>query len=256
MIDFAGGKLDPRAWRSFENLVVLEETSSSNDLAREMIELYFTEEQSLPASVLVSAGQGGARGRKGRWVAPAGMGVYLTFLRRAPEGEPLSLVPIAVARWVRETLAARTGLEASLKWPNDVYAGGRKLAGILAESRTQGDDTYVAVGLGLNVFGTPELLGVPDATTVEQETGHRPDLAGLVQALLDRFDAELASPGWEEEVGRWERIAVHRPGDRITVRRDGEELSGEYRGLTREGFLRLLTGARETVIAHGELARW
>ena len=52
-------------------------------------------------------------------------------------------------------------------------------------------------------------------------------------------------------------IAVHRPGDRITVRRDGEELSGEYRGLTREGFLRLVDGGgRETVIAHGELARW
>jgi hypothetical protein len=39
MIEFAGGDLDPRAWRSFENLVVLEKTSSSNDLAREMIEL-------------------------------------------------------------------------------------------------------------------------------------------------------------------------------------------------------------------------
>jgi BirA family biotin operon repressor/biotin-[acetyl-CoA-carboxylase] ligase len=256
VIPFAGGDLDPRAWRVFENLVTMEETTSSNDLGREMIELYFTEEQRLRDSVLVAAAQSGARGRKGTWVAPAGRGIYLTFLHAAPAGEPLSLVPIAVGRWIRDVLAESAGLEAALKWPNDVYARGRKLAGILAESRTQGDETYVAVGIGLNVLGSAESLGVAGATTVEEETGRRPDIAALLQALLDRFDAGFAAAGWDAEVGLWERTALHRPGDPMTVRRDGEELSGEYRGLTREGFLRLATPAGETVVSHGELARW
>lgn len=256
MIPFGSGRVEPGAWRTFQNLVILQDASSSNDLAREIIELYFTEEQSLPASAIVAVGQSGARGRKGRWVAPPGAGIYLTFIRRSSPGEPISLIPIATARWVRETLAAVSGLEAALKWPNDIYAAGRKLAGILAESRTQGEDTYVAVGIGMNVLGRADALGVPGATTVEEETGRRIDLAPLLQALLDRFDAELLSPGWEREVERWESISVHRPGDRMTVRRDGEELSGEYRGLTREGFLRLGTAAGEEVIAHGELARW
>lgn len=255
MIPFADGSIDPRAWRVFENFVALEETTSSNDLGRELIELYFTEEQQLRDSVLVSAAQSGARGRKGAWVAPPGRGIYLTFLHAAAEGEPLSLVPIAVGRWIRDVLAER-GVDAAVKWPNDVYAKGRKLAGILSESRTQGDETYVAVGVGLNVLGSAESLGVPGGTTVEEETGRAPAMAALLQALLDRFDGGLAAAGWDAEVGLWERTALHRPGDQLTVRRDGEELSGEYRGLTREGFLRLGTASGETVVAHGELARW
>jgi BirA family biotin operon repressor/biotin-[acetyl-CoA-carboxylase] ligase len=248
--------LDPRSWKVFENLVTLAETTSSNDLGREMIELYFTEEQRLRDSVLISDAQTDARGRKGVWLAPAGRGVYLTFLHAPAPEEPLSLVPIAVGRWIRDVLAEREGLEAALKWPNDVYVRGRKLAGILAESRTQGEDTYVAVGVGLNVHGSAESLGIAGATTVEEETGRPANLAPLVQALLDRFDAGLAAAGWDAEVGLWEATALHRPGDRLTVRRDGEEFSGEYRGLTREGFLRLGTPAGETVFSNGELARW
>ncbi|MCA1581604.1 MAG: biotin--[acetyl-CoA-carboxylase] ligase [Acidobacteria bacterium] len=256
MISFAGGSLDPRRWRTLQNLVVVEAMSSSNDLAREIVEMYFAEEQELPPTVLIGEGQTAARGRRGRWTAEPGRGLYLTIVRRTGAGEPMSLIPIAVGRWVRDVLAEHAGLEASLKWPNDVYAGGRKLAGILAESRTQGEDTYVAVGLGLNALGTAGSVGIETATTVEQETGRAAPLAPLMQALLDRCDAELSSPGWEREVERWERVSLHRPGDRLTIRRDGEEVSGAYRGLTPEGFLRLETSAGETVCATGELARW
>ncbi|MEP7132485.1 MAG: biotin--[acetyl-CoA-carboxylase] ligase [Acidobacteriota bacterium] len=256
MIPFAGGTVDPMRWRTLENLVIVDAVSSSNDVAREILEMYFSEEQELPATVLIAEAQTAARGRKGRWVAEAGRGLYLTVIRRVGAGEPMSLIPIAAGRWIREVLAEHAGVQASLKWPNDVYAGGRKLAGILAESRTQGDDTYVAVGLGLNAIGSAESVGVENATTVEQETGRPAPLAPLLQALLDRFDAELSAPGWEREVEQWQRVSIHRPGDQLTVRRDGEEVSGEYRGLTPEGFLRLGTPAGETVCVAGELARW
>jgi BirA family biotin operon repressor/biotin-[acetyl-CoA-carboxylase] ligase len=256
VIAFAGGSLDPRGWRILQNIVFLEAASSSNDLARELVETYFAEEEELPVTVLVARSQTLARGRKGSWMAPPGRGIYLTIVRRAQPGEPLSLIPIAVGRWVRDILVEHSGLKASLKWPNDVYASGRKLAGILAESRTQGDDTYVAIGLGLNAIGAGDTLGTGNATTIEQETGHPVLLAPLLQALLDRFDRELSLPGWEREVEQWERVCLHRPGDRLTVRRERDEISGEYRGLTPEGFLRLSTENGETVCATGELARW
>lgn len=256
MIAFAGGTLDPRRWRTLQNLAVVHAVSSSNDLAREIVELYFSEEQELPATVLVGEGQPAARGRKGRWVAEPRRGLYLTVVRRVGEGEPMSLVPIAVGRWVRDVLAEHAGVEASLKWPNDVYARGRKLAGVLTESRTQGDETYVAVGLGLNAVGSADSVGIENATTVEQESGRPAPLAPLMQALLDRFDAELSAPGWEREVERWESVSLHRRGDPMTIRRDGQELSGEYRGLTPEGFLRLGTPSGETVCVTGELASW
>lgn len=256
-MEFAGGSIDPRSWRTLANLVFLAATSSSNDLAGELVETYLQEDQDLPATVIVSDAQTAARGRKGAWAAPAGRGIYATVVRRASGGEPLSLVPLAVGRWVREVLADRAGLQASLKWPNDVYAGGRKLAGILAESRTQGDATYIAVGLGLNVLGAGSSLGVENATTVEEQTGKALALAPLLQALLDRVDGELSAPGWEREVELWQRASVHHPGDRLTVRSPGGDLSGEYRGLTPEGFLRLaMPGGDETVFSSGELAAW
>jgi BirA family biotin operon repressor/biotin-[acetyl-CoA-carboxylase] ligase len=256
VIPFAGGSVDPRHWRTLQNLVTLAATSSSNDLASELVEMYFREDQELPPTVLIAEAQTAARGRKGQWAAPAGCGIYLTLVRRADSGEPLSLVPLAVGRWVREALVEHVRLEASLKWPNDLYAAGRKLAGVLAESRTQGDETYVAVGLGLNVLGDAGSLGVENATTVEKETGRHIDLAPLAQAILDRIDRELSTPDWPHEVELWQRVSVHRPGDPLTVRREGTELSGQYQGLTPEGFLRLATSAGETVLTTGELARW
>ncbi len=217
MIAFAGGALDPSRWRIFQNLGCLRSTASSNVLAREIIDLYFAEEQSLPATVLVAEGQPGAKGRHGKaWSAAAGRGLYLTIVRSAAEGEPISVVPIAMARWLRDAVEGATRVQAGLKWPNDLYVGRRKLAGVLSEARTQGDDTYVAVGIGLNVLDTAASVGVAGATTIEEEAGRPFDLAPLLQGVLDRIDSELASPDWSREVaavGKGFPASERRPHD-------------------------------------------
>ncbi len=256
MIAFADGEVRARGWVSFENLTCLDATKSSNDLAREFIELYFEEDQRLPCTVILAREQPGARGRKGRWIAPAGRGLYFTFVRPAAPGEPLSVLPIAVARWLRDVLESETGIPVRLKWPNDLYVGRRKLAGILTESCTQGKQTYVAVGIGLNVLGAAADLGLPDATTVEEEVRRPVALAPLAQAILDRLDRELQRPRWEKEAALWEKVSAHRPGDAMTVRRGGTEVSGAYAGLTGDGFLRLRTPRGEDVITAGEVTRW
>ena len=257
MIEFGGGTLDPGRWRVFQNLACLASIGSSNDLAREVIDVYFQEEQSLPATIFLAEEQPKARGRNGRaWKAPKGRGVYLTFVRAVSQGEPLSVVPIAVARWTREALKDASGLAAELKWPNDLYVGRRKLAGVLAEARTQGDDAYLAVGIGINLLGRASEVGVPNATTVEEETGRAPSVTVVVQALLDRLDRELARPHWAREVEEWERVSLHRPGDRMRVLREGKELTGQYVGLDPAGFLRLKTSSGEAVVANGELDEW
>jgi BirA family transcriptional regulator, biotin operon repressor / biotin---[acetyl-CoA-carboxylase] ligase len=255
MIPFADGGLEPRRWRTFENLACLAQTESSNDLARELIELYFDEEQEFPPSVVVAESQPAARGRTGRWHAPPGRGLYFTLIVPA-KGTLLSVVPIAVARWTREAVSEATGVVSELKWPNDLYVGRRKLAGILPEARTQGDRTMLAVGIGLNVSGSAESLGVPNATTLEQEAGRPIPRAALLQTLLDRIDRELVEPDWEREIAAWERASLHRPGDRMTIRREGEELTGEYLGLDPSGFLRLKTERGVTVFPAGEVAEW
>jgi BirA family biotin operon repressor/biotin-[acetyl-CoA-carboxylase] ligase len=207
--------------------------------------------------VLTAEAQPGAYGRNARrWEAPAGRGLYLTLIRPAAPHEPLSLVPIAVARWARAVLCDHTGAAIALKWPNDLYVGRRKLGGVIAESRTQGEETLLAVGVGINVLGRADAIGVAGATTIEEETGRAPALPLLLQALLDRFDRELGAPRWQEEVREWELVAAHRPGDRLTVRRNGGEVSGAYLGLDPSGFLRLKTEAGETTVAAGEVAAW
>lgn len=257
MIAFAGGALDPRHWRTFQNVGCLAATASSNTLARELVDLYFVEDQALPSTVLVAEEQVGARGRGGkRWAAPAGKGLYLTFVRRVEKGEPISLVPIAVARWLRDAIADASGVDIRLKWPNDLYVGRRKLAGLLSEGRTQGEDTYVAVGIGLNVLGTAASVGVNGATTLEEEAGHPFDLAVLLQEVLDRIDRELCSPDWASEVGRWQKVSAHRQGDRLRIRVNGEEIEGEYQGLTAQGCLRLKTAGGEVTVTAGELLQW
>jgi BirA family biotin operon repressor/biotin-[acetyl-CoA-carboxylase] ligase len=256
-VRFADGVLDPGRWKVFENVVCLSTTPSSNDLARELIDYYVQEEQVLPTTLLVAEEQPGARGRGGRaWKAPKGRGLYLTLVRRAREAEPLSLVPIAVARWVRDAVEETAGLAARLKWPNDLYVGRRKLAGVLAEARTQGDDSYLAVGIGVNVLGAASELGLPDATTIEEETGRHVGLAPLLQAVVDRLDCGFAKADWTLERGEWERASVHSAGDRLRVRVNGREIDGEYRGLDPSGFLRLSTSTGETIVSNGELVEW
>jgi biotin-(acetyl-CoA carboxylase) ligase len=78
----------------------------------------------------------------------------------------------------------------------------------------------------------------------------------VVQALLDRLDRELARPHWAREVEEWERVSLHRPGDRMRVLREGKELTGQYVGLDPAGFLRLKTSSGEAVVANGELDEW
>jgi BirA family biotin operon repressor/biotin-[acetyl-CoA-carboxylase] ligase len=257
VIGFADGWLDPGAWRAIENCVVAHRIPSSSKLARELIEMYFEEGQTLRTTALIAASQPDAYGRNGRaWAAPEGKGLYWTLVRRAPAGEPLSIVPIAVARWTAEVLRQHTGVAVELKWPNDLYSRRRKLAGVIAESRTQGEETYVAIGIGINVRGPGGALGVPNATTLEEETGRAYPLAPLLQALLDRFDRELAAPHWEQEISAWELASLHRPGDRMTIRRNGEDLTGEYLGLDPSGFLRLQTESGVAIVATGEVASW
>ena len=177
-------------------------------------------------------------------------------MRPAAPGEPLSLVPIAVARWAQAALHDATGAAIALKWPNDLYVGRRKVGGVIAESRTQGDETCIAVGVGVNVLGSAESLGVTGATTLEEETKRSLGIVPLLQAILDRIDRELAAPRWSDEVREWERVAAHRPGDKLTIRRNGDAISGSYLGLDAFGFLRLKTEAGETTVASGEVASW
>jgi BirA family biotin operon repressor/biotin-[acetyl-CoA-carboxylase] ligase len=202
--------------------------------------------------VLVAEEQTAGRGRLGRsWSAPPGAALTFSVLLR-PAGVPPTrlgwlplLTGVAVAAAVRET----TSLPASLKWPNDVLVGERKLAGILAEAH--GD--AVVVGVGLNVTLTRAELPVPTATSLLIEDAASTDRAELLAAILTglarRYQAWRTDPDgaelradylrWSATVGR--EVRVELPG--------GTRLSGTAEDVDEVG--RLVVRAPDNLVRVG-----
>jgi BirA family biotin operon repressor/biotin-[acetyl-CoA-carboxylase] ligase len=149
-------------------------------------------------TVVVADEQTEGRGRLGRrWFAPPGTSLLCSVqLRPAVSGERLPELTSVAARACAETIAALTGLEPELKFPNDLLLGERKVAGILAEAR----EGRVVLGIGVNVnLSEEQLPGEVDrpATSLLVETGRELDRAELLVELLDRlerrYDAWLSS---------------------------------------------------------------
>jgi len=151
-----------------------------------------------PEGALVAAEeQTAGRGRLGRrWLAPAGTSLLCSLqLRPSVSPERLPELTGVAARATAEAVAALTGLEPSLKFPNDLLVGDRKVAGILAEAREE----RVVLGIGINVnvpaSALPQDVDRP-ATSLLVETGRELDRAELLAELLDhlegRYDAWLS----------------------------------------------------------------
>jgi len=140
-------------------------------------------------ALVVAEEQTAGRGRLGRnWFAPAGTSLLCSLqLRPDTPTERLPELTGVVARACADAIAALTGLEPALKFPNDVLVGGRKVAGILAEAR----DGRVVLGVGINVNlpvdELPEDVDRP-ATSLLVETGRELDRAELLAELLERLE--------------------------------------------------------------------
>ena len=143
-----------------------------------------------PEGAIVVAGeQTEGRGRLGRrWLAPAGTSLLCSLqLRPKVPGERLPELTGVAAHACAEAIAALTGLEPELKFPNDVLVGGRKVAGVLAEAR----EGRVVLGIGVNVNlaedALPQEVDRP-ATSLLAETGRELDRAELLAELLERLE--------------------------------------------------------------------
>lgn len=235
-----------------ENLVALSTVDSTNRFARVLVDRLGA---GCPPTTVLAWGQRAGRGRLGRsWASPEGRGLYLSLVRRVA-GANLLTVPLLTGVGLASGLARATGLRARLKWPNDVLVEDRKLAGVLVEASggASRDAAGVVIGFGVNVSQQANELP-PGATSVELETGSPAALAPLAAALVAAVDDELRRAGEEGYAAlRFAELMTHRIGDRLTCRVAGESLTGEFAGLDRRGFLRLVVEGRERLLAAAEL---
>jgi BirA family transcriptional regulator, biotin operon repressor / biotin---[acetyl-CoA-carboxylase] ligase len=187
-------------------------------------------------TVVVADVQTAGRGRRGHvWRAEPGTSLLCSIvLRPTLPVAALPLLSLTAAVAVTETLLA-LGVPARIKWPNDVLARGRKLAGILLESRL-GAETVVVLGIGVNLHQgafSPDLAA--RATSVAVETGRAPAADVVLDALLARFAAwraRLEAEGFGPVRERW--LALDGTvGTVVTI--DG--IAGTARGLDAHGAL-------------------
>jgi BirA family biotin operon repressor/biotin-[acetyl-CoA-carboxylase] ligase len=212
-----------------------------------------------PEGLVVAAElQTAGRGRADRsWQAPARSGLAVSVLLRPTVArERWGWLPLMAGLAVAGPVSAMSGLEVSLKWPNDVLVGDRKLAGILAEVV----DDAVVVGLGLNVSLREDELPVPTATSLAIEGSAVTDREPVLRAWLrelGRLYAALVAAGGDADraglraayssvsatIGR--RVHVTMPGVRV--------LEGEAVDVDAEGRLVLRTDSGLSTVAAGDV---
>ena len=105
------------------------------------------------------------------------------------------LVSVAVHKVIRSVLCQQSGLcsvseAVSIKWPNDIYYGDKKIAGILIENAILGSEvTYSIAGIGLNVNQTTFLSSAPNPVSLKLISGKETDIDTLMQALMAQIEA-------------------------------------------------------------------
>ena len=225
-----------------EPFVFLPATGSTNDVA-----LARCAERAAPGShglVVVADEQTAGRGRRGRtWFSPPRAGLYVSVVlspgsARVHPARALSLVTIAAGVALAEGVAEAARLEIDLKWPNDLYVGGRKLAGVLAE---RASDALVVVGYGINIAPSafpPELRD--RATSIESEGAGAIDRAHVLvetlAALARRYD-DLLDGRFDAILDAWRARAPGAEGARVSWSTNAGAMSGVTAGIDDDGAL-------------------
>jgi BirA family biotin operon repressor/biotin-[acetyl-CoA-carboxylase] ligase len=225
--------------------------------------------------VLVAEAQTAARGRLGRrWTSPPRAALTFSVLLR-PRGVPparLGWVPLLAGVAAASAVHAVTGVDAALKWPNDVFVDGRKLGGILAER----SGFAVVAGIGINVWqdraglpgdaATSLLLEAPAVDAAGGGDGSAAVVSGLRERLLAELLASLsdwylawrdqASPGDADTCGlRWEytRRCVTLGREVVVTMPGAEAISGTAAGVDWAGRLEVRTEHGRVSVTAGDV---
>jgi BirA family transcriptional regulator, biotin operon repressor / biotin---[acetyl-CoA-carboxylase] ligase len=195
-------------------------------------------------TVVVAEYQTRGRGRLSRsWEAPPHSCILCSVIfRAAMQPEFLFRLTMMASIAAVDALQMTAGIRFGIKWPNDVYAGDKKICGILTETEcsAQGGQ-YAIVGMGINVnWKLKEHKELGDsATSLSDLCGRDISRAGLLQELLHRLDGLYSSihdgPGLHRQ---WMQRCMHL-GRLVSIVSDRDTLEGSARGITESGHLLL-----------------
>jgi len=197
-------------------------------------------------TLIVADVQGQGRGRGGRvWASAERAGLWMTLLERPKDSEMLGVLALRVGMALAAALDRFVDSPVRVKWPNDLFVGDGKLAGILIEARWRDSLVdWVAIGVGVNMRVPP---GVPHAAAVHEDVTRGDLLRVMIPAM--RNAAQQAGVLNEQEVALW------RARDLAMGRRISSPLAGDVMGVGGDGALlvREVGASVDSVVHAGSL---
>jgi BirA family biotin operon repressor/biotin-[acetyl-CoA-carboxylase] ligase len=188
--------------------------------------------------------QTAGRGRLQRaWSSPKGAGLYVSILLRPRiPVDRWPLITFMAALAVGDALQEATGLRTDIKWPNDLLSGERKICGILSEAIETPAGRAVIVGIGINLTQS----AFPEATSVAEATGVKPDREAILAALLSALTRWYSLLNEREKiVAAWSSRSSYATGRLVQVNNGDELWRGTTCGVEPDGALRLRTVSGE-----------
>jgi BirA family biotin operon repressor/biotin-[acetyl-CoA-carboxylase] ligase len=224
----------------FSDIRYVAQTGSTNDDATPLLA-----RPDAAGATLVAEEQSAGRGRRpGRtWIARPGTSLLFTTILPAPVAEGIE----------------RTGAHVDMRWPNDLFVGGHKVAGILCVSRVTGASAHVGCGVGINVVRphNDALSGIEPPPAFLGDVASGASRESVLADVLLAFDRRLAALHEPDAIARDYEARAELAGTpyRVRLDADGSELDGIVRGLGAEGTLRLDVGGTERVISLADARR-
>ncbi len=182
----------------------------------------------------------------------------MSFILRPPTSSRLQLLPLVASFAVVDCIKRRTGLVASVRWPNDVIIRRRKVAGVIAESSYSSRRfSHAIIGVGLNCnCRADSLAGVEGtATTLKGELGRPVEIDSIRDGILSAFDDLYSSWKRGEDVVGARKPDISTIGRRVLINLKGGErpISGAVGDVTSEGVLVTAVGGEERRIRAEDL---
>lgn len=230
---------DIAAALSLPRVVLFDEVGSTLDVAHELAA------KGAPAGTLVVAdAQTSGRGRLGRsWRSEAGAGIWLTLIERPRDVAALDVLSLRIGLALAPALDVFTTAPVELKWPNDLYVGGRKLGGILVEARwRESAPEWTAIGVGVNLrapAGELRAVGLVAGATRGE----------VLTRVVPAMRAAAARTGTLDEA----ELSAFASRNGVVGRRCREPVAGVIRGIDPSGALMVDVGSEIAIIRAGSL---
>ncbi len=240
-----------------KTVIYRESTQSTQSIA-----IALAEKQGAHGTTVISEQQTGGRGRlKRKWLSPKG-GIWISIILRPTIPTATStMLPFVAALAVCDAVRDATGLEATLKWPNDVMVRGRKVAGILLDLSAEAETVnYAVIGIGINANVDAKKLhldreGRPAATSLSDELGHGINRLRLTALLLEKLEKHfmfLEEKGSSPIVAMW-RNRTDMLGRKVLVAQQDKVVFGTAKDVGDDGSLVVSTAAGDISVVSGDV---